>query len=148
MKTISYIVLLALLLIGCNQQKVKKNCIRSKVVSIEYNTSLELDATDSLYIDDLVFRHTKQYDSLSANHLLPTRVMIHFDTGTKQITSKSNKIDLARALARKLKASGNYTILNGPELITTGILKISRTDEEQILICNSEGYTAKIEPLP
>ncbi|WP_430907724.1 hypothetical protein [Maribacter sp. 2-571] len=139
---------LCILLFNCTYKKEKTDCKRSQNVSIEYKLPLSFSSIDTLFIDDLKFTHVTKSDSIVLGSYLPNLEMVLLEVNGKQGKTKMNKLDIIRVLASKLKSTGNYKILNGPELITNGVLKVSRTDGKMIEICTSKGYLAKVNAIP
>ncbi len=123
-------------------------CQQSQSVSIEYSAPFLFESEDALYVDGLKFTHVTKGDSIALGHYLPNQEMILLEVNGKKGKDRSNKLDIIRVLASKLKRTGNYKILNGPELITNGILKVSRTDGKIIEICTTKGYLAKVNAIP
>lgn len=144
MKFILTLIIISLLFISCKQFGSEKNllCKTSKGVKIQFTRPFNYSKTDTLYIDELKFTHVGYIDSLPLGNYLPMETMVVVEINKKQAKEKSNEISMARALARTLIRTNTYVIKNGPELLTSGKLKIERKDGKKIKICFSKKYAA------
>ena len=137
-----------LLFFNCNQESViSKECITTKVVSIQFSEPFNFSKLDTLIIDSVKYTHAYSMDSINSNNILPKEKVVFFEKEGKEATTKTNMISIARILALKLKSTGKYEILNIPEVITSGVIKVKRIDEDEIEMCTTKNYLATIEAL-
>lgn len=137
--------IIAFIFLGCNSKNDEKlNCIEANQISFKFISPFNFLDDASIIIDNEKFLHTFYGDSIKSGNYLPKDSLLIFELRGKQEISKSNVISLGRALALKLKKTNNYKILNGPELLTTGVLKIARKDGQQIKVCITDYYPVKI----
>lgn len=122
-----------------------RNCFDTKQLYIEFSPPFTFSEEDTLYIDGLKFSHTYYLDSIKKGNFLPKEQLIILEMENKQAKEKITSVGIGRTLARKLKNTRDYKILNGPELITTGKLKIERLDKKTINICSTPNYLAKLK---
>ncbi|GAB4508610.1 MAG: hypothetical protein Tsb004_07400 [Allomuricauda sp.] len=113
-------------------------------VEIRFLYPFSFHKKDSLFLDELVFTHVDYLDSISLGNYLPNQNPVILNRDGKQLREKSNQISMARVLGKQLSETGNYKIINGPELLTSGTLKISKTNGEPIKICVTPNYLAAI----
>ncbi len=123
------------------------NCIRGGIISILYQSPFEFKDNDTLYIDDIKFAHSYVADSIQNGKFLPKEKLVFFEVQEKQAHTKSNSISIGRILAKKLMHTGDYKILNSPELLTTGVLKLQKKNKSLIEVCTTPNYAASIEIL-
>ena len=127
---------------------MSKNCVSSKIVSIQFIEPFNYSKLDTLFIDDLKYKHAYSLDSINNNNTtLPKEKIVVLEIEGKEAIYKTNVISIARMLAFKLKSIGTYEIINIPEVITTGVIKFKRIDEKKINICTTKNYLAKLEAL-
>ena len=148
MKKIFLSVVCTFLIYGCKiKGEQQKKCFTAKQVYVEFIPPFTFSEEDTLYIDQKKFSHTYYVDSIKTGDYLLKEELIILQIESKQAKEKTTNIAIARTLARKLINTKKYKILNGPELITTGKLKIERTDKKLIKICHTNGYLVKIDPV-
>ncbi|KQC31228.1 hypothetical protein [Flagellimonas eckloniae] len=122
--------------------KTEKPCHKADTIGIQFTPPFDFTKSDTLQIDDLKFTHVNNIDSFQLGNYLPNKTMVFFELEGKQAKENSNQITIGTALGRKLTKSGQYNILNGAELLTTGKLRISRKDGKNIKICFPPNYQA------
>lgn len=115
-------------------------CGKQKVISVQFQVPHEYSKKDTLFIDGIAFTHTQYMDSISTDNHLPTSVLILAEMGEKQIKEPTNTITMGRVLGRHLGNTGDYQLLRGPELLTTGKLTFERKDGKAIEICFPKNY--------
>jgi len=141
MRSIVFVILL--FLSGCGaREDAAQTCVTNEKIGIQFTSPFSYSESDILVIDGVEFTHVDYLDSLALGNYLPNRNPVILEMEGKQAREDSNEISIGRALARRLILSGNYNILNGPELLTTGKLKVSRKDGARIKICMPKRYSA------
>lgn len=144
-KKVSWFIIIPIAITSCIRGTSKKsNCIEGPEVVILFTRPFIYSKKDFLSIDGIDFTHVGHLDSLNLGDYLPNNNPIVLELNGKQAREDSNEITIGRALTRNLKRTGNYTILNGPELLTSGKLKFARKDNKPISICSSLNYNAHI----
>lgn len=123
----------------------QKNSFSSKTISIKFIEPFTYSNLDTLIIDDKKFTHTYSMDSINNGNYLPKERITLFEIEDKKASVKNNPINIARILSFKLKASGDYKIINIPEVLTKGIIKFQRVDMDTIKVFITEGYQANIK---
>ncbi|MDC1540216.1 hypothetical protein N8480_06080 [Flavobacteriaceae bacterium] len=126
---------------------ISKNCVSSKIISIQFSEPFNYSKLDTLFIDGLKYTHSYSMNSINNNDKLPKEKVVLFEKDGKEATTKTNIISIARIFAFKLKSTGTYEIINIPEVITTGVIRFKRIDEKKINICTTKNYLAKLEAL-
>ena len=116
-------------------------------MSIQFSKPFKFSKLDTLIIDNVKYTHAYSMDSINSNNTLPKEKVILFEKEGKEATTITNSLTIARVLAVKLKSTGNYKIINIPELLTSGIIKFKRVDENAIKICATKNYLAKLKGL-
>lgn len=139
------ILFILFIFIGCNpKNNENRNCIKANQVRLKFIAPFNFPDNATLIVDNEKFLHTFYGDSIKNGNYLPKDSLLIFELRGKQEISKSNVISLGRALALKLKKTNNYRIINGPELLTSGVLKITRKDGKQIKICITDHYPMNV----
>lgn len=137
-----FIISLVLLNFNSSCVKEKKPCFLSENIGIQFIAPLEYTKSDTLQIDDLRFTHVTYLDSIELGNYLPNKTMILLEVEGKQAKENTNPLTIGMILAKKLKKSGQYNILNRAEILTTGKLRFSRKDGKEIKICFPKDYSA------
>jgi len=137
--------ILCALCFGCTDSTgVNLNCLASESIGIQFTKPFDYKKTDTLSIDGVKFTHVSFLDSLDLGNYLPGKDAVIVEVRGKQATENTNEISMGRWLARQLNKSGNYKILNGAELLTSGKLRFTRVDGEKIEICTTQDYDATV----
>ena len=116
-------------------------------MSIQFNQPFNFSKLDTLTIDNIKYTHSYAIDSINRNNVLPKEKIVLLQKEGKEATTKTNAISIGRILATKLKSTGKYEIINIPEVITSGVIKFKRVDENAIKICATKNYLAKLKGL-
>jgi len=141
-----YLFYFALLFVfSCTNNSVTTTCtFNSDEVVIDYIIPSDFDDHLKIVIDGMEFRHSYFLDSINSGNYLPKERIIIFSIDGKEAYQVTNKITIASIFARKLRNTGNYKISNGAQVLTQGILKITRVDDKDINLIVNRDYPAFI----
>lgn len=143
MRTKFLLFFISLFFLNCNKKNtLSKNCLTSKTVSVQFFEPFNFSRLDTLIIDNIKYTHAYLNDSINALNVLPKEKVILFEREGKEAIANTNKISIARILAYKLKSTGDYIILNIPEVMISGTIKFKRVDDKAVKICATKNYLA------
>ena len=149
--TLKYLVFVCVFtfLNSCESANNNDSCFKSKKISFDfYNSSFEFKSEDFLAIDNHVFKHSYFLDSINTGLYLPKEEIIIMNLGGKIAKQKTINITYTRQIAKQLKKSNRYKIINHHKLLALGILEIKRNDGKEIEICGSKSILAYINQIP
>lgn len=134
---------------SCDLTNNEDRCFESKKISFNfYNSSFNFKSEDFLAIDDLLLKHTYFLDSIKTGLFLPKEEIIIMNLEGKIAKQKTNNITYTRQIAKQLKKSNRYQIIDHHKLLAIGVLEIKRNDGKKIKICGSKNILAYINKLP
>ena len=124
-------------------------CFESKKISFDfYNSSFNFKSEDFLAIDNHLFKHSYFLDSINTGLYLPKEEIIIMNLEGKIAKQKTFNTTYTRQIAKQLKKSNKYQIIDYHKLLALGVLEIKRNDGKEIKICGSKSILANINQIP